>query len=163
MVAGLACDGGKARKKTDLNKYRKRADGWAKIYDNDTALARDKAIREAKNNLVKNVLGETVSGTSTVKNYRLVKSLLKAKSHGLVRDEKVVKKNISGGVYFFTVEGTVLPTAVDDAIQTALENYGKPKFMVLIDEKFDSSKGLKRNTPGFTETEVILHNVMSRS
>ena len=37
------------------------------------------------------------------------------------------------------LEGTVVPAVVEDAIEDALNRYGRPKFMILISETFERS------------------------
>ena len=135
------------------------ATGWASIFDNDTALARDRARDDAKLQLVRQVLGETIQGQEIMKDFELVESLIVAKSVGIVKRDKVIKQGQEGGDYFVTIEGTVEAAAVEDAIADILNSYGRPKFMVLVDEKFEGQK----NTPGFTVTELLLQEIMGQS
>ncbi|MCL1834488.1 MAG: DUF6175 family protein, partial [Leptospirales bacterium] len=133
--------------------------GYATIFDNDTALARDRATDDAKSKLVVKILGETISGTSIVKNYELVSNIIESKSYGLVKNIKIIKQWQDGGEIFVTIEGTVESAAVQDAIEDALNRYGRPKFMVLIDETLNG----KKNSPGFTETEMLIQEIMGNS
>ena len=135
------------------------ATGYATIFDNDTALARDRAIDDAKLKLVRQILGETIEGRELVRDFQLVESLIMAKSVGLVKRDRIIKQWQEGNEYFVTIEGTVEATAVEDAIADILRSYGRPKFMVLIDEKFEG----KKNSPGFTETELIIQRTMGES
>ncbi|MDR3236969.1 MAG: DUF6175 family protein [Spirochaetia bacterium] len=135
------------------------ATGYATIFDNDTALARDRAIDDAKLKLVRQILGETIQGKELMKDFELVESIIEAKSVGLVKRDKIIKQWQEGSEYFVTIEGTVEPTAVEDAIADILKTYGRPKFMVLIGETFEG----KSNTPGFTETELIIQEIMGNS
>jgi hypothetical protein len=138
------------------NKMRAQETGYAMIYDGDTALARDRATDDAKSGLVKKVLGESVRGTTTMENYELVSSVVEAKSFGLVKDTKVIKQSAVGNEFSITIEGTVELSAVEDAIEDALARYGKPKFMVLVEETFEG----QQNQPGFTETETVMQDIM---
>ncbi|HPC39333.1 MAG TPA: hypothetical protein PLM53_10760 [Spirochaetota bacterium] len=133
-----------------------RAEGVAAIFDNDKALARDRAINDARNKLVEKVLGTTVSGESMVKDYELVKMLIQSKSYGLVKKEKIVSEKSDSDMYRVELEGTVEPAVVEDAIEDALNRYGKPKFMILISETFEG----RVNMPGFTETELQMQERM---
>jgi len=141
------------------NKNRGRATGYATILDNDTALARDRAIDDAKNKLVRKILGETIQGKSIMKNYELVSTIVEARSSGLVKDATIIKRWKEGNEVFVTIEGTVYPSMVEDAINSILKTYGRPKFMVLINENLEGR--VKR--PGFTETEMIIQEVMGNS
>jgi len=155
-----SCGGGKQTKSTNKKvKNRGTATGYATIYDGDIALARDRASDDAKIKLVTKILGETLSGTSVMKNFELVSSIVEAKSAGLVKDTRIIKNWKEGNMYNVTIEGTVEPSAVEDAIQSILDTYGRPKFIVLINEKFEG----KRKRPGFTETEMIIQEIMGDS
>ncbi len=157
----LSCGGGKNVKKDSSHKNpnKGRATGYATIFDNDKSLARDRATDDAKSKLVRKVLGETVSGRSIMKNYELVANIVEAKSYGLVKNLEIIKQWQGGSEYYVTIEGVVEPSVVEDAIEDALNRYGHPKFMVLIKENFDN----KRNNPGFTETEMIVQEIMGNS
>lgn len=135
------------------------ATGYATIYDNDKALARDRATDDAKNKLVRKVLGETVRGQSLMKDYELVYIIVEARSYGLVRNVEVLSQGARDGEYFVKIRGRVEEAEVERAIRDALERYGRPKFMVLIKENFEG----KRSMPGFTETEMIIQEVMGGS
>jgi hypothetical protein len=157
----ISCEGGKQVKKTKekKNEMRGQATGYATIFDNDTALARDRAIDDAMNKLVKKVLGTSISGRSIVEDFALVESIIEAKSTGMVKDWKILKEGASEGAFVVTLEGEVYPQAVNDTIAATLANYGKPKFMVLINETFEG----KLNQPGFTVTELTMMEIMGNS
>lgn len=162
LTVGLVACGDKKQTKQNnshVDPMRGQATGYATIYDNDTALARDRAKDNAKNNLVKTKLGSTVSGQSMVKNYQLVASIVNSRSYGLVKDIKIIKQIKEGNSFSVTIEGTVEPAAIQDAIEDALNRYGKPKFMVLVTETQDG----KKIKPGFTETELVIQEVMGNS
>ncbi|MBP7734695.1 MAG: hypothetical protein KA369_01855 [Spirochaetes bacterium] len=138
---------------------RDRAEGVAAIFDNDKALARDRAINDARNKLVEKVMGTTVSGESAVKDFELVKMLIESKSYGLVKKEKIVSEKAESDLYRVEIEGTVEPAVVEDAVEDALNRYGKPKFMILISETFEG----RMNQPGFTETEILMQERMGQA
>lgn len=166
LTAFASCGGGKSvkedkssSKKQSSQQNRGQETGYATIFDNDTALARDRATDDAKSKLVKKVLGENISGTSLMENYELVANIVEAKSYGLVKNVEIIKKWQEGTEYFVTIEGTVEPSVVEDAIEDALNRYGRPKFMVLVKETFNG----KDNIPGFTETEMLVQEIMGNS
>jgi hypothetical protein len=172
LIYGLAsCGGGKAvkteesqtltidEKKGKVTPTRGRAKGVAAIFDNDKALARDRAINDARNKLVEQVLGATISGQSVMKDFELVSMLVESRSYGLVKDEKIVDEKSDADMYTVEIEGTVEQAAVEDAIESALNRYGRPKFMVLINETFEG----KTNMPGSTETEYLIQEKMGNS
>ncbi len=172
FISGLiACGGGKAVKEQESKPFsidekqgktepsRGRAKGVAAIFDNDKALARDRAINDARNKLVEQVLGATISGQSVMKNFELVSMLVESRSYGLVKNEKILDEKSDADMYMVELEGTVEQAAVEDAIESALTRYGRPKFMVLINETFEG----KTNAPGNTETEYLMQERMGNS
>jgi len=140
----------------DTKPVRDKAEGVAAIFDNDRALARDRAINDARNKLVEKVLGTTVSGSSMVEDFQLVKLLIEEKSYGLVKNEKILSESYESDMCRVMLEGTVLPAVAEDAIEDALNRYGRPKFMMLISETFERHM----NAPGFTETEMLMQERM---
>ncbi len=133
--------------------------GIAKIYDDDVALARDRAIDDAMNKLVKQKLGTMISGRALVEDFALVESIVEARSTGMVKDYKIKKEEAKDGHYWVTITGTVYPQAVNDTIQATLENYGRPRFMVLVSETFEG----KENMPGLTVTELTMMSIMGNA
>ncbi|HOD13399.1 MAG TPA: DUF6175 family protein [Spirochaetota bacterium] len=169
LVALASCGGGKnikqetssnefsyGEKSVDTKPVRDKAEGVAAIFDNDRALARDRAINDARNKLVEKVLGTTVSGSSMVEDFQLVKLLIEEKSYGLVKNEKILSESYESDMCRVMLEGTVLPAVAEDAIEDALNRYGRPKFMMLISETFERHM----NAPGFTETEMLMQERM---
>jgi hypothetical protein len=168
LTVFASCGGGKNVKddsssgsssKKSSQQNRGQETGYATIFDNDTALARDRATDDAKSKLVKKILGENISGSSLMEDFELVSNIVEAKSYGLVKNVEIIKKWQEGTEYFVTIEGTVEPSVVEDAVQDALERYGRPKFMVLVKETFNG----KDNIPGFTETEMLVQEIMGNS
>jgi hypothetical protein len=165
LTVFVSCGGGKSvkddKKSTakQTNANRSQETGYATIFDDDTALARDRATDDAKSKLVLKILGETISGTSLMENYELVSNIVEAKSYGLVKNVSIIKKWQEGTEYFVTIEGTVEASVVEDAVEDALNRYGRPKFMVLVKETFNG----KENLPGFTETEMLVQEIMGNT
>lgn len=165
FMAGMVSCGDKKQVKKDgkgtvvNNEMVGEATGYAAIFDNDTALARDRAIDDAMNKLVKMKLGTSIEGKSVVQDFMLIESLVEAKSSGMVRNWKILKEGASEGAFVVTLRGEVYPSAVNDTIEATLKNYGRPKFMVLIKETFEG----KMNMPGFTVTELSIMEIMGNS
>lgn len=164
MIAVVSCGGGSGKqvKSSSSSKdceYCGEATGYATIFDNDKALARDRAIDDAMNKLVGSKLGTLISGTSVVEDFALVSSIVEAKTTGMVRNWKVINENPTEGAYVITIYGEVYPQAVNDTIEATLKNYGRPKFMVLINEKFEGNQ----NMPGFTVTELTMMEIMGNA
>lgn len=131
---------------------RGKAKGTATIFDNNTALARDRALNDARNKLVENILGSMVYGSSLMQNYELVSTVVKSESSGMIKNENVIDEGKIENLYHVTIEGSVEKSAVEDAIGKAIERYGKPKMMILVKEDFIGTN----NKPGFTQTEMVI-------
>jgi len=163
LTMSFSCGGGKSKKDTPSGQQsasnRGQETGYATIFDNDTALARDRASDDAKSKLVVKILGETITGTSVMRDFELVSSIVEARSYGLVKNPKIIKQWQDGSEYFVTIEGTVEAAVVQDAIADALNRYGRPKFMVLIQETLTG----KAKAPGFTETEMLIQEIMGNT
>ncbi len=163
LMFGLFSCGGKTgsqvKKDSEKNDMRGQETGYGTIYDDDKALARDRAIDDAMNKLVKKILGTTVSGRAVVEDFKLVESIVEAQSSGMVKDWKIIKEGIEQGTYVVTIEGEVYPQAVNDTIESTLKNYGRPKFMVLVNETFED----KQNPPGSTVTELTMMDIMTKA
>jgi hypothetical protein len=160
FIAGvLSCGGGAARRAQQpqaTDEMVGEATGIASIFDNDKALARDRAIDDAMNKLVKAKLGTTVTGRSLVQDFALVESIIEASSTGMVKDWKVKEEHSETDAYFVTITGRVFPAAVNETIEATIKNYGRPKFMVLVQESYDGV----RNEPGNTVTELTMMQLM---
>lgn len=166
LIAGfaIACGSSQTKDSNGSSKgggaaNRAQATGYATIFDDDISLAKDRAIDDAKLKLVRKVLGETIQGRSLMKDFELVEEIVTAKTVGLVKDDVVIKQWKEGTVYYVTIEGTVELTAVEDAIDDILNTYGRPKFICLITETFEG----KTNTPGFTETETLIQEILGNA
>jgi len=162
-AAFVSCGGGSGGKNVKGGKggndLTGEATGYGQIFDNDTALARDRAIDDAMNKLVSSKLGSFVSGSSVVEDFALVSSLVETKSSGMVKNWKVLKEGAESGAFVVTISGEVYPQAVNDTIESTLKNYGRPKFMVLISETFEGNV----NQPGFTVTELTMMELMGNA
>jgi hypothetical protein len=161
IISFIACGGSKPQQKVSptVCEMCGEADGFAAIFDNDIALARDRAIDDAMNKLVKMKLGTTIEGRSIVEDYALVESIVEAKSTGMVRNWKVIKEGSQEGAYTVRIYGEVYPQAVNDTIEATLKNYGRPKFMILVRETFEG----QQNEPGFTVTELTMMEIMQNA
>jgi hypothetical protein len=168
LMGAFSCGGGKSVRENERSSFsidekydkatpaRGRAKGVAAIFDNDKALARDRALNDARNKLVEKMLGATVSGRSLMEDFQLVSTLVESKSYGLVKDERIVSEGSDSDMYTMEIEGTVESAVVKDAIRDALKRYGRPKFIVLVHESFEG----RRSMPGYTATETIMQDIM---
>ena len=142
---------------TNANTMHGQATGMAAVYDGDKGLARDRATDDACRKLVEQVLGNNVSSSSMVQDFQLVSSIVESSATGMVKNQKYLKDTVEGGdTYVVTIEGDVYPSAVGDAIKSTLENYGRPKFMILLKESFEGAV----KEPGMTVSELSIMETM---
>ncbi|HPM34369.1 MAG TPA: hypothetical protein PLE16_07200, partial [Spirochaetota bacterium] len=109
LIGAVACGGKNTKKNNTPTKDDMwgEEEGYATIFDGDTALARDRAIDDAMNKLVKVKLGMTISGKSIVEDFQLVESVIEAKTSGMVKDWKVVNEKKDGDTFIVRVAGRV--------------------------------------------------------
>ena len=161
LALAVSCGGGQNVKKDEPkntgNSMHGQATGMAAIYDGDKGLARDRATEDACKKLVEQVLGNNVSSSAMVQDFQLISSIVESSSTGMVKNQKYLKDTVEGGdTYVVTIEGDVYPSAVGDAIKSTLDNYGRPKFIVLLKETFEG----KTNEPGMTSSELSIMETM---
>ncbi|MGL4370459.1 MAG: DUF6175 family protein [Spirochaetota bacterium] len=160
LACAVSCGGGKKVKdepKGSANTMHGVATGMAAVYDGDKGLARDRAIEDACKKLVEQVLGNNVSASAMVQDFQLVSSIIESSSTGMVKNQKINKEGVEGGdTYVVTLEGDVYASAVGDAIRSTLENYGRPKFIVLLQETFEGEV----HQPGLTASELSIMETM---
>ncbi len=75
----FSCERGSNIRKS-RNPYTGQTEGWAKVFDDDEALARDRAIDDAKLKLVEKIIGKQIMGIDVMENYRIVKNMVEAKT-----------------------------------------------------------------------------------
>jgi hypothetical protein len=91
-----------------------------------------------------------------MENFELVKMFVEERTYGLVKNERIVSQKNEGGMFTVVLEGTVVPAVAEDAIEDALNRYGRPKFMMLISETYEGHM----NQPGMTDTELKMQERM---
>jgi hypothetical protein len=154
----FSCSTGQ-QKETARERFISTARGSSTIFDDDKAFARDRALDDAKNNLVQKVLGVTVSSRTLVKDFALVSKLIKARSYGLVRDITILSEKIDGTLYRVTIRGRVEPQAVQEAVDDTLIRYGRPRFLVIVQETILG----KPSSPDDNTTTSLVQEIMSNS
>lgn len=82
-----------------------------------------------------------ITSHSQVENFELIRDTIYSRSAGIVKDYKVLQESAgAGGTYFCKIEAMVSKSAVATAwgdVQNVLDQIGRPKIMVWIDEKID--------------------------
>ncbi len=108
----------------------------AEGYDHDDALKQ--ALRQA----LEQGAGVQLAGYSQVENFALARDTIYSRAAGIVSDYRILEeKEGAGGTVIMTIEAVVRPSAVAEAwgeVQNVLDQIGRPKIMVWIDEHIDN-------------------------
>ena len=102
---------------------------------------RDDAVKQALRMALEQGAGTQLAGYSTVANYELIRDTIYSRAAGVVSEYRVLgERPGAGGTVEVTVEALVRPSAVAAAwgeVQNVLDQIGRPKIMVWIDERID--------------------------
>lgn len=107
----------------------------AEGYDHDDALKR--ALRKA----LEQGAGVQIAGYSQVANFELIRDTIYSRAAGVVSEYRILEERPGpGGTSIITIEATVRADAVAATwgeVQNVLDQIGRPKIMVWIDEHID--------------------------
>jgi len=103
---------------------------------------RDDALQQALRKALEQGAGVQLAGYSEVENFALARDTIYSRAAGIVKEYRVLKgpAEIAGGLWEITIEAVVRPDAVAAAwgeVQNVLDQIGRPRIMVWIDEKID--------------------------
>ena len=102
---------------------------------------RDDALKRALRMALEQGAGVQIAAYSKVENYALLRDTIYSRAAGIVSDYRVLaEKEGAGGTVIVTVEATVRPDAVAETwgeVQNLLDQIGRPRIMVWIDEHID--------------------------
>ena len=102
---------------------------------------RDDALKRALRKALEQGAGVQIAAYSRVENYVLLRDTIYSRAAGIVSDYRVLEeKEGAGGTVIVTIEATVRPDAVAEtwgAVQNLLDQIGRPRIMVWIDEHID--------------------------
>lgn len=115
-----------------------RADGVGLISSNDTARARDEALRDAYRMALEKA-GVNISAYTEMVDLVVIKDVVRANVEGYVESWKIDSEGIrNDGLYYVTITAKVVKAAIkkDDrgALKLIINLMGNPRFLVLIDE-----------------------------
>lgn len=102
---------------------------------------RDDALKQALRKALEQGAGVQIAAHSQAENFALVRDTIYSRASGIVSEYKVIKESEGpGGTWEVTVEAVVRPSAVAQAwgeVQNVLDQIGRPKIMVWVDERID--------------------------
>ncbi|HID10398.1 MAG TPA: hypothetical protein EYP17_03750 [Candidatus Latescibacteria bacterium] len=115
-----------------------RAKGYGAILAGDVANARDRAIEDALRRAVEQAVGTYIQSETVVQNFMLVKDEILSRARGFVQSYKVLSDGKEDPTtYAVTVEALVKVGDVAEAVEQLIEQAGRPRIMVLIQETVD--------------------------
>jgi len=103
---------------------------------------RDDALKQALRKALEQGAGVQIAAYSEVENFALARDTIYSRASGIVSEYRVLKgpEEVAGGSWEVTIEAVVRPSAVAEAwgeVQNVLDQIGRPRIMVLIDERID--------------------------
>ena len=108
-------------------------EGAAAIVGGDMAMARDKAIDDAKRKAVEQVAGTRVSAETITENFQLVQDRIYARASGFVRNFEIKSQFKDEGTYFVKIRAEVDADAIADNLSQLFTV--KPRVIILIAEQ----------------------------
>ena len=115
------------------------ARGMGAIIANDIAKAEDDAIANALRNAVEQVIGTMVESEVLVRNYQTIEDKIYSYTKGFVEKYDVLSRSQRGEtIYEVTIKAVVKKGNLKDNLQALgllIARKGKPRLMVIIDEK----------------------------
>lgn len=114
-------------------------EGVAAITNGDKAIARDRALDDAKRKAVEQVAGAQVSAESISENFELVSDRIYSRASGFVKSYRIVNELEEEGVYKVKIAAQVDSSAIADDLALIFKE--KPRVIVMIAEQNIGSKG----------------------
>ena len=105
---------------------------------------RDDALKRALRMALEQGAGVQIASFSQAENYALLRDTIYSRAAGIVKDYRVLEeKEGAGGTVIIKIEAAVRPDAVAQTwgeVQNVLDQIGRPRIMVWIDERIDGHR-----------------------
>jgi hypothetical protein len=102
---------------------------------------KDDALKQALRKALEQGAGVQIASFSQTESYVLVRDTIYSRASGIVHDYRILsEREGANGTFIVEIEATVRPDAVAAAwgeVQNVLDQIGRPKIMVWIDERID--------------------------
>ncbi|EPG66675.1 lipoprotein LipL46 [Leptospira wolffii] len=133
--------------------------GEAPIYNGDKANAKQRAIKDAKINAVRKVVGEEISNKSQASDGESLGSSLLSKTDAFVKTYDIVDeaegKIDTQPILKLTVRCTIEETKLSTAVESLLADVGNPRLVVLIPSVVGGTPVPPLSANNIAEAEVI--------
>ena len=135
-------------------------DGVAAIVNDDLAVARDRAIDDAKRKAVEQVAGSQVSAESITQNFQLVEDRIYSRANGFVQRYRIVEEHREQGVYKVRIEAEVDDRSLASDLSLIMK--ARPRVIVMIAEQNVGKNGFSYwwGAKGFVSDMDILQNAL---
>ena len=122
--------------------------GQAQVYQNDTSLAKDRALRMAKKDAIRKKLGELIKSKTVTESGIWIRGELVAQSEGLVKDYIIISEHLLRDHYKIEILADVNSSQLTDQVQDLLDDLEKPIIFGVILETFRK----KQHNPYYNHT-----------
>lgn len=135
-------------------------EGVAAVVSGDKAMARDRAIDDAKRKAVEQVAGSQVSAESISENFELVEDRIYSRASGFVKTYQIVSELEAEGVYKVRIKAQVDKAAIADDLGLLFAD--KPRVIVMVAEQNIGSKGFSYwwGNSGFVADLAMMQNTL---
>jgi hypothetical protein len=139
---------------------RAEVEGVAAVVSGDKAMARDRAIDDAKRKAVEQVAGSQVSAESISENFELVEDRIYSRASGFVKTYQIVSELEAEGVYKVRIKAQVDKAAIADDLGLLFAD--KPRVIVMVAEQNIGSKGFSYwwGNSGFVADLAMMQNTL---
>ncbi len=119
------------------------AEGVARILQDNTDIARDKAVLDAQRKAVEQAVGVLMSSESLVENYELLSDRILTQSAGYIRSYQILAEQRDGHDYRVTIQAIIGVGDLEhdlQSIQHLIQQKGNPRIMFLTTEEITGLK-----------------------
>lgn len=133
--------------------------GEAPIYQGDREIAKQRALKDAKVNAVRKLIGEEINQRVKISNSESLGSSLLSKTDAFVKSYEILSEKTrmlnTQPMLQLTVHCVVEPTKIATEVDALLQDVGNPRILVLI-ETHEGPKVIAPATPGNTAEAVLI-------
>lgn len=138
------------------------ADGTGAIVNNNKALGRDSAIRDALRKAVEQAVGTFISSETIVKNYQVLSDSIYSKSQGYIQNYDIYYEDARDDLYRVKIRANVSVGNIQNDLQALgllMARMNMPRIMVLIAEQNVGESHLSYYWQGadLSVTENVIH------
>lgn len=141
ILLTISCASKQAKKEGDVSNSGAwvTGNGTATIYQNDKALARDRALRDAKKDAVRKALGAMIQSKTVTESGVWVKGEVIARSEGLVKNHQILNEKVSTDSVSIEIKAQVSEGTIRDMVSQLLDEWERPIIFTMVNESFEDS------------------------